>query len=901
MRKLIFIIILIIPTQFFGQKSFIIWLETTFYSPYILAGNSLYNQGNYDTALVLYSIPYQLTTGCHPKNIKTIEKVENPIVLTKYHWWLINIKLGQIYYYLGENLNSIKFLTSIERLLSQQKNTQRALTKCYYFLGLANSKEHNYNKGLEYYFKCQKIYKSIGLNESNEAGYLFINIGNIFGNQGEYEKALEYFNKALSVLQNQDSVRIEKVSIIINNIGSVHYALGDIKKAKEHYLKAITLLENAKTNPNSDLSMYYNNLAGIYSLQENYDLAEYYFFKSLKIRNIALAKNQLNKSQSYYQLSLVNYYQGDYKSALNWAEKSINCNTYLKYPSSKENIEFDNITNYHLMASALLLRANIYQNICYIDTNLSYRLTSDAFDYLLSFYNYINKKIAFNNNYNQLANIQKDGINAAISFLSYKTFDDYSKKERLFNIIEQGKSMELLKILIESDAKSFSSIPDSLISLEKTLKRSLVDNGTELSIAKTNNMDTDDPESYLVLLERRSHIQVKLDSLVGIFERKYREYFELIYNNKIPTINHLQSFLDDSTALIEYYCGNSGIYSIIITKTIFEIYYYSIDSLRNTVKNHIRNISFYDNHSLAKSSTYLYEVLFSSLKNHLVNINKIIIIPDDYLYYLPFETLASFYNSNTNKLRFLVQDFEICYQHSSAIWQLSFNRQINKINKQNNFLGIAPFSNNSNQSDANASIQNLPFSKKEVLAIKELFLNYGYDAIVLLDSNASKDNLKNYLPQFKYIHIASHGNYNHSNPEMSSIILSMPSNCKIQDTSLAYQVINQNLYIRDSYNLDLNAELVVLSSCKSGIGDFDRGESFISLTRGFFFSGAKNVLFSVWNVKDKPTNILMQEFYNFILLGDSPSRALRKAKILLLSNPRTSLPIFWGGLLLLSS
>jgi CHAT domain-containing protein len=106
------------------------------------------------------------------------------------------------------------------------------------------------------------------------------------------------------------------------------------------------------------------------------------------------------------------------------------------------------------------------------------------------------------------------------------------------------------------------------------------------------------------------------------------------------------------------------------------------------------------------------------------------------------------------------------------------------------------------------------------------------------------------------------------------------------------------LYASEMYNLSLNADLLVLSSCQSGLGKYVKGEGIIAMTRGFFYSGAHNIIFSLWKVYDKQTNELMTEFYDHVLEGETFSSALRKSKLRLIADRSTAFPSKWSGFIL---
>ena len=118
-----------------------------------------------------------------------------------------------------------------------------------------------------------------------------------------------------------------------------------------------------------------------------------------------------------------------------------------------------------------------------------------------------------------------------------------------------------------------------------------------------------------------------------------------------------------------------------------------------------------------------------------------------------------------------------------------------------------------------------------------------------------------------------------------------------QDSTLAEDGI---LYLGEVYNLNLNADLVVLSACETGLGKIARGEGLIGLTRGFLYAGAQNLLVSLWQVNDASTSQLMIDFYRNMLNGESKPTALREAKLALIENdPKYAGPYYWAPFVLI--
>jgi CHAT domain-containing protein len=145
------------------------------------------------------------------------------------------------------------------------------------------------------------------------------------------------------------------------------------------------------------------------------------------------------------------------------------------------------------------------------------------------------------------------------------------------------------------------------------------------------------------------------------------------------------------------------------------------------------------------------------------------------------------------------------------------------------------------------------------------------------------------LAAYRYLHFATHATLDTERPELSALVLSAfrPSGA----IRPAY------LYAYEIYRLRLNAELVVLSACETGLGREVRGEGVVGLGRAFLFAGADSVLVSLWRVEDRATALLMERFYRGLLVeGQSPAAALRRAQASLWREGWA--PYHWAGFVL---
>ena len=146
------------------------------------------------------------------------------------------------------------------------------------------------------------------------------------------------------------------------------------------------------------------------------------------------------------------------------------------------------------------------------------------------------------------------------------------------------------------------------------------------------------------------------------------------------------------------------------------------------------------------------------------------------------------------------------------------------------------------------------------------------------------------LDDFRYIHFATHGFLDELHPGRSGILLSRAPASEEDGI----------LHTGEIMRLKLNADIVTLSACSTGLGKFVNGEGVLGLTRAFFYAGARNVAVSLWNVNDSATATLMESFYLNLRRGLPKKEALRAAKLNLLrsSQPSWRHPYFWAAFVL---
>jgi CHAT domain-containing protein len=185
------------------------------------------------------------------------------------------------------------------------------------------------------------------------------------------------------------------------------------------------------------------------------------------------------------------------------------------------------------------------------------------------------------------------------------------------------------------------------------------------------------------------------------------------------------------------------------------------------------------------------------------------------------------------------------------------------------------------------AITRLAFSRREAESI--LANAPAGERFKAVDFDASRETATDpRLAGYRLVHFATHGVLDSEHPELSGIVLSL--------VDREGKPVDGYLRLHEIYNLDLPADLIVLSACQTALGKEIRGEGLVGLTRGFMYAGAPRVVASLWKVNDAATASLMGRFYRGMLKdGRPPAAALRAAQVEMLKHPRWRAPYYWAA------
>ena len=277
------------------------------------------------------------------------------------------------------------------------------------------------------------------------------------------------------------------------------------------------------------------------------------------------------------------------------------------------------------------------------------------------------------------------------------------------------------------------------------------------------------------------------------------------------------------------------------------------------------------------SARRLYGMVLGPMRAALQGKNELVIVPDAILWDLPFQALQSGPN------RYVIEDAAVSYAPSVTVLRETMRRRPTAPASRT----LLAFGNPA--SLASKSVPSLPDAEHEV---ETLALMYGASSRVYIGADASEERWKAEVPNYRVVHLAAHGVLDNSSPMYSHLELAAPAPGSAQDGLLeAWEIMN----------LQLGAELVVLSACETARGQIVAGEGVIGLMWALFVGGSPATLVSQWQVESKSSSALMIAFHrawNAGQQGASKARALQLASLQLLRNGDTSHPFYWAGFVL---
>ncbi|MGH1388055.1 CHAT domain-containing protein [Kordia sp.] len=749
----------------------------------------------------------------------------------------------------------------------------------YHNLAGAYGQLYYLDKAIEYQERSIEINKK--LPEGKQASFtsLYGNLAAYYTEFGKLEKAVEYHKKTLFYFEKEFDKNHYLYSISHKNLGDAYYDLKEYANAQKEY--QLSLDYNIKKFGSSDISLTegYTNLALVAKHTGDFDLAEKYLYASLAIYpkddyllipcqlelvNVLIAQKKYTLASTYLdsiskkipQKELIDLNFDQLKDRKEFIHTKIN---YFKAIDTKDS---DSLTYFYKKAIAL------------DDFTIKEYTTSSTKDFQLA------KTFPVYENYIQ----------------HIVDLDTKKEAESVFEIFEKSKARKLLESFNKAKNTIKTKVPDSLSKLEQKINVDIIFYEEKKSIEINDPLPESD-SLIAVFNTKIFDLKRQKNQLQETFKTTYPNYYDLVYNREVTKIEKIQELLKKEESLVEYFVGENDIFIFIITKNTHKIVKVAkdfplknwIEQLRNGIYNYwsMSNASSDEDlkkyNQLYKDMAFkLYQKLVQPIESEITH--KVIIIPDGELHFIPFDALLTADSkeiSATKNLPYLIKKYQISYNYSATLYNQL--KQKESSNSTNDVLAFAPKFTNGETVETIAmrrnGLGNLKYNTVEVDAIDNLF-----DTNVFKDSSATKSNFISNAKNHKIIHLSTHAKSNDTYGDYSFIAFS--KNDPLQ---------KNKLYVRELYNLDLDADMVVLSACETGIGELKKGEGVISLARAFTYAGARSTITSLWNVNDAQTTKLMTLFYTNLKEGMPKDEALRTAKLTYIESENLTSPYFWAA------
>lgn len=723
-------------------------------------------------------------------------------------------------------------------------NRTEWIAATYNDLGLVYSQTDK-NRALEYYQQATELYTSLYGHRDVKIALANINAGIIYRDLALLEEAMSSFQRALDILNVGYANAHPTKGIVLYNLGQTYVRLNDQELAMEYYRSAVKTYE------------------------------QFYGGKHPEIASVLTAMGDLQAAAS------------DFDSALASYQKAIQANIpgYTN-PEPRSNPPLRNYYNGLGLLNTLASKAAAFE-ARYTRKSLKFSDLEDALDVLIlcdSLIDQLRQHASNESDKLRLGAVAGDVYGLGVGTAFQAAMNAVKKQpylEKAFFFAEKSKGAVLLEAISEASARTYAGISAELLSIEKKLRSDL----TAIARKLAEKPSTDEERS---LRERSFDLKAQYDAFLRRVEENYPDYYDLKFNTSVPSVSQLQLLLDDNTALISYFIDNenANVYIFQVTKSSFKVRHRALTSQFEKYITGLRNSLYFQEFNAYKTSAYnLGRTLLPPLPNDVTNL---IIVPSGKLSLIPFETLlnrdvgdAADYKT----LPYLIRRYAIRYEFSVGLLLQKAKKKATPKN-MNSILLCAPVS-----FPDETSLQELPGTEEEVHNIAQVFARNNYETSLRTFVDADETFIKTgNLKAFNFIHLATHGVVDETAPELSRIYV-----------RAGKQGEDGSLYAGEIFNLELNADLVALSACQTGMGKVMRGEGVIGLSRALLYAGARNVMVSFWSVGDQSTAKLMTGFYEQVLndpaLGYSQS--LRKAKLRMLEHETFSAPFYWAPFVLI--
>jgi CHAT domain-containing protein len=759
-------------------------------------------------------------------------------------------QIGAIYMYLGDYNEAEKAHAQALKLVEANGNNPAGVADSTFHLAIIFRLRGNYAEALRYYQRAREIHEFLSKSQpipyKSALSTTLRHIGGTYFLQGNLRLALDYANKSLAI--DEELKDKAAVAYSLQFISRIRFAQKNYREAQTLAEKVLPMYEEfgIKEGVAGTLAILGNIHA---ALGENETALEY-FRRALEIREATKSKD----GAAIARIGMANILnaQGKPLEAIKLSEQAVK--------SIQEN------GNREQLWQAQSITGQAYRALNECDK------AREFFDAALATIESLRGEVVGGGNESSLFFAEKVKPYQQMAAMLAEE-NDFSGA---FEYAERAKARVLLDALRSNRNQPTANMTDAEKAEEVRLRSELVALNAQIS-----RIDSDKNSEKA----RRAELQNKLEQARTAFQNfqtnLYAAHPELrIKRGATEPVksSEIGKLLDEKTALLEYLVTDDAVFLFVFTRQNAEITLktYRVEINRGELAartNRFRQMLAESNLLFGAESRGLYDLLLKPAQAQLKNKSNFVVVPDDGLWELPFQALQTAEN------RYVLDDAAISYVPSLTIWRELQTTKPSE-NKLNNLLA---FGNPSNTKST--SFADLPEATRQTFALRNL---YGaQNSKIFVGGAASEDVFKREAAKFSILHLATHGVLDNVSP-LNSYVLLAPNAAANEDGRLeAWEILEMNL----------PAEMVVLSACETARGQARSGEGIVGLAWSLMVAGTRTVVVSQWKVESSSTTDLMTEFYKSLKQNPAldKSEALRAAALKLRRSERFAHPFYWAG------
>jgi CHAT domain-containing protein/tetratricopeptide (TPR) repeat protein len=746
------------------------------------------------------------------------------------------------------------------------------------YLALIHKMRGNYSHALSNYQQAFKIAEESDVSgrDVNLRRYQYW-IGDIYYALGDLHPALEHFQLGLEMARKANDVDLQ--AICLSGIGEIFIALNDHNQAVTYY-KRLAEIEGGDADALYRLLLN-DQLSTAYLSAGEYQKAEDSIQQTLKLAGeLPDFERQLKALNDLGKLRL----------RLNEPEQAI------KAHHESLLLALDKNSPRHAWSACAGL-AMAYKKLGRLDKAREfYQQAIEIMEEVRANLGGEEERASF---FQDKVKVYKDLVAALMQLHDKDATKHYGAEA--FRFAERGRARAFLDLLGEAKNVDQTIDPD-LLKRQQEIQANISKLNAQLIKERSKEPAKQDIEKIKELEEALSKVDVERADWLRELRQRNRRYADLKYPEPLK-LEQAQRMLADHSLVLVYSLGEQESFLFAVSRDGYRVAKLPRSSdIAESVEKLIAAITDGAGASLEKyraQAVKLYRELILPVGELLADKRELIIIADDILHRLPFEALISpsianepAVRSDYSKWPYLVRQFSISYAPSVTVlanlsdhhegagaMQKAFVAYADPNYDQRNVPAIVSLFRSAGDGQQ-WKLGRLPYSRYEVEEIAKLFAK-GQADLYFKDS-AREENVKakDRLSQYRIVHFSAHGLVNEKRPRFSSIVLSLP---KVDKQGNPLSEEDGLLSFYEILNLKLNADLVVLSACQTGMGKEIKGEGMMGLMRAFMYAGTPSVVVSLWNVNDRSAADLMIRFYKHLWRPGSEklnkAEALRKAQL----------------------